>query len=327
MRQRFGPILPVLFALLPAMPAAQAATVNVAASGFSFNPQVVNINVGDTVVWSGLEGGYHNVAAEDGSFRSPEGANTYSRTFNSAGSFDYVCEPHFLFGMVGTVNVSGGGGGGNKPTAPANLQAAGLSPTQVQLTWTDSNGETGYRIERKLPGGAFQEVATRQANTTSTIVGGLEEATFYTFRIRAENGSGFSAYSNEASAVTPTTPSVCVESSTTLCLVNGRFEVELDWRAGTGPSRPATAVPLEFAPESGLFYFISPSNIEMLVKVLNACVPELGNKYWVFYAATTNVEFTLTVIDTQTGAVQVYQNPANHPAMPVQHTDAFATCP
>ena len=327
MRQRFGPILLTLFALLLAMPAAQAATINVSASGFSFTPQVVNIKVGDTVIWFGLDGGYHNVAAEDGSFRSPEGANTFSHTFNSAGSFDYVCEPHFLHGMTGTVNVSGGSGGGGKPTAPANLQAHGHSPSEVRLTWTDASGETGYRIERKTLGGTFQEVATAPANSTSAIVGGQEEATLYTFRIRAENGAGVSGYSNDASAATTATPAPCVESATTLCLANGRFQVKMVWRAPGGPAAAATAIPLEFAPESGLFYFVSPSNIEVLVKVLNACVPALGNKYWVFFAATTNVEFALTVIDTQTGAVKVYTNPANTPAVPVQDTNAFATCP
>lgn len=443
MRQRFGPILPALVALLLAMPAAQAATVQVSASGFSFDPPVVNINVGDTVVWTGLEGGYHNVAAEDGSFRSPAGADTYSRTFNSAGSFDYVCEPHIVYGMTGTVNVSGGGGGnqrgslkltgttfnvvegdslnlqvlrvngddgavsvswsvtagtaqaadftaasgtlswadgdddprtitvvtredaaaeanetvvvtlsnptggagldnaarvatvtiqdddsgGAPPTAPTNLQVHAHSTTEVMLTWTDASGETGYRIERKTLGGAFQEVATAPANATSAFVGGLTPATFYVFRIRAQNGAGLSGTSNEAGAATNATPAPCVESATTLCLSNGRFQVDLDWRAGTGPFASATAIPLEFAPESGLFYFLSPGNIEMLVKVLNACDPVLGSKYWVFYAATTNVEFILTVIDTQTGAVQVYHNPPNTPAEPVQDTDAFATCP
>lgn len=327
MRQRFGPILPVLFALLLALPAAQAATVNVSASGFSFVPQVVDINVGDTVVWSGLGGGFHNVVAEDGSFRSLEGPDTFSHTFNSAGSFDYICEPHVSFGMVGTVNVSGGGGGGNKPTAPANLQADVHSATEILLAWTDASGETGYRIERKALGGAFEEVATAPANATSATLGGLAPATFYAFRVRAQNAAGLSGYSNEASAVTRATPGVCVESSTTLCLAGGRFQAELDWRPGTEPFRPATAVPLEFAPESGLFYFLSPGNIEMLVKVLNACDPVLGSRYWVFYAATTNVELILTVIDTQTTAVQVYHNPLNNPAEPVQDTDAFATCP
>jgi plastocyanin len=328
MRQRFTRILPILFLL--AVPGARAATHEVAANNATlrFSPAEININVGDTVVWTGLGlGAGHNVSADDGSFRSgAQGqVSTFEHTFDSAGSFGYRCEPHASFGMVGIVNVSGGGG--TAPTAPKNLQALAHSTAEVMLTWTDSSGETGYRIERKTLGGSFQEVATAPANSTSAIVGGLEEATLYTFRIRAENGAGVSGYSNEASAATTATPAPCVESATTLCLTNGRFQVEMVWWAPGGPATAATAIPLEFAPESGLFYFVSPSNIEVLVKVLNACVPALGNKFWVFFAATTNVELTMTVIDTQTGAVKVYTNPANTPAVPVQDTNAFATCP
>lgn len=121
-------------------------------------------------------------------------------------------------------------------------------------------------------------------------------------------------------------PQTCVPSSTVLCL-HDRFQVELKWRNATIPLTPATAVPLPFAPSSGLFYFAGADNIEMLVKVLNACVTVLGNKYWVFFAATTNVEFELTVIDTTTGATKTYLNPLNQAALPVQDTKAFDTCP
>ena len=48
---------------------------------------------------------------------------------------------------------------------------------------------------------------------------------------------------------------------------------------------------------AGLFWFFNENNIEMLIKVLNACVPPF-DRYWTFYAATTNVEFTVTVTDT-----------------------------
>jgi len=63
----------------------------------------------------------------------------------------------------------------------------------------------------------------------------------------------------------------------------------------------------------------------MLLKVLNAC--GFNQRYWVFYAATTNVEFTLTVTDTQSGKVKVYFNPLDSPAAPIQDVSAFATCP
>lgn len=230
-------------------------------------------------------------------------------------------------GKSATVTIQDDDSGNSAPSAPANLQGHAHSTSEVMLTWNDASGETGYRIERKTPGGTggFQEVATAPANSTSAIVGGLDEATLYVFRVRAQNGAGSSGYSNELALATDATPQPCVPTATALCLNNGRFQVEVDWRTADKNGR-ASAVPLDFAPDSGLFYFFSQSNVEMLVKVLNACVPELGSKYWVFYAATTNVEFTLTVIDTQTGKVQAYFNPLGTRSIPVQDTQAFS-CP
>jgi hypothetical protein len=171
-------------------------------------------------------------------------------------------------------------------------------------------------------------VKTTGANATSTSIPGLQPATAYTFRVRAANGSLNSSYSNEATAQTlggDTGP--CVAGPHTLCLGdNGRFKVEVTWSSQSSGGGSANAVPLAGAPQSGLFYFIDPSNIEMLVKVLNACIPALGNHYWVFYAATTNVQFSLTVTDTQTGQSKNYTNALNHAASPVQDTNAF-TCP
>jgi hypothetical protein len=120
----------------------------------------------------------------------------------------------------------------------------------------------------------------------------------------------------------------CVPGDSTLCLGDGgRFKAEVVWSSQTSGGGNAVAVSLASAPQSGLFYFLDPSNIEMLVKVLNACIPALGNHYWVFFAATTNVQFTLTVTDTQTGQMKMYSNPLNQAALPVQDTNAFATCP
>ena len=45
-----------------------------------------------------------------------------------------------------------------------------------------------------------------------------------------------------------------------------------------------------------------------------------------FYPAD-NVDFTVTVTDTQTGVVKEYKNPANNPAQPVQDTFTFACNP
>jgi hypothetical protein len=74
-----------------------------------------------------------------------------------------------------------------------------------------------------------------------------------------------------------------------------------------------------------MFWFFQPDNPELLVKVLNGC--GVNQRFWVFYAATTNVELTMTVRDTNAGVTKTYFNPLNNPAPPVLDTSAFATCP
>ena len=117
----------------------------------------------------------------------------------------------------------------------------------------------------------------------------------------------------------------CVPDATTLCMNNGRFSASGTFRTAAGQTGAFMAVPVASAPDSGLFWFFAPSNLEMLIKVLNGC--GLNSRYWVFFSAGTNVEFTVTVTDTQTGAVRTYSNPLNTAAAPVQDTSAFATCP
>jgi len=216
---------------------------------------------------------------------------------------------------------------GGTPAAPTNLQAAAQSTSEIKLTWNDnSSNEIGFRIEQRTIGGAFHEVLTTGANATQAVVPGLDPSAFYLFRVRAAGGGTTnSAFSNEAGTATLGNIVPCVAGAETLCLNSGRYKAELDWRT-SNDTGPGQAVPLASAPDSGLFYFFSPTNIEMLIKVLNACVPQF-NRYWVFYSATTNVEFAVVVTDTHTGKTRSYFNPLNRAAPPVQDTDAFATCP
>ena len=115
----------------------------------------------------------------------------------------------------------------------------------------------------------------------------------------------------------------CVPGDTNLCLNHGRFKVEVAWDAN-GSSGPGRVVPGASA-DSGLFWFFSPDNWELLVKVLDAC--GLNNRYWVFAAATTDVHYVLTVTDILTGSFARYENPAGKPSPATTDTGAFATCP
>src|SRR5262249_14111231 len=82
------------------------------------------------------------------------------------------------------------------PAAPSNLTATAASSSQINLTWIDnSNTEDGFKIER-LSGGTWTEVATVGANVTSWSDSGLTAGTTYTYRVRAYNAGGNSAYTN-----------------------------------------------------------------------------------------------------------------------------------
>ncbi len=91
------------------------------------------------------------------------------------------------------------------PAAPGGLGAVAASPTQIQLAWKDnSSDETGFTIERSTGGNSsFTVIATAGANVTSFTNSGLAQSTSYTYRVKATNAAGASAYSNQASATTP----------------------------------------------------------------------------------------------------------------------------
>lgn len=63
---------------------------------------------------------------------------------------------------------------------------------------------------------------------------------------------------------------------------------------------------------------------EALVKVLDGCA--FNDHFWVFSAATTDVEYTLQVTDTASGEVREYFNALGVAAPALTDTSAFATC-
>ncbi len=109
----------------------------------------------------------------------------------------------------------------------------------------------------------------------------------------------------------------------TIYLQSDRFELVVDTVDPLGVERPGRLITQ--SEDSAILYFFSQNNWEMLIKVLDGC--DINNRFWVFFAATTDVEFTLTVTDTETSQVKVYTNDLGQPADAITDTDAFATCP
>ncbi len=126
-------------------------------------------------------------------------------------------------------------------------------------------------------------------------------------------------------------PPSCLPGESTFCLgEDGRFQVDVTWRdfaGGTGGGREASLprAGLAKSDDSGLFYFFSPENWELLVKVLDGCA--INDRFWVFAAATTDVEYRLRVTDTESGRAREYDNLQGVAAPAVTDNRAFATCP
>ena len=114
-------------------------------------------------------------------------------------------------------------------------------------------------------------------------------------------------------------------SATTLCLQDDRFEVRVDFIDTVGVPGQARVVDGVESPDSGLFWFFTSTNWEMLVKVVDGC--GFNGHFWVFAAATTNVQFDMTVTDRTNGTTYEHSNPAGTLALPVGDIEALATCP
>lgn len=149
------------------------------------------------------------------------------------------------------------------------------------------------------------------------------DLTFSTFAGTVIRPGGFSGTFNHQgqSGEFDATPK---NTQPTLSLRN-RFQVRVEYKDFNDDTGDGLAVPL--TDDSGAFYFFDAKNMDLTVRVLDQCSNADFNSYWVFAAAATNVEYTMTVTDTTTSESKIYENPLGSPAQAITDTQAFATCP
>jgi lysyl endopeptidase len=117
-------------------------------------------------------------------------------------------------------------------------------------------------------------------------------------------------------------PGSCVPGPNTLCLgENERFRVEATFETGSQQGR---AQVVKLTDDTGYLWFFNPTNVEAVVKVLDAC--SFNQRFWIFAGGLTNVRTTIRITDTATQTVKIYTNPQGTAFQPVQDVDAFATC-
>lgn len=174
----------LLTAVMPVAAVAQTSHV-VDVTNNLFTPETVSVQVGDTVIWINSQG-RHNVNGLQSRFPdNPESFGNsvgsgweFSHVFTIPGLFDYQCDPHVQFGMVGQVIVME-----DLPdTLTINMNA--MTPHVGQTGWlmvTDS--DSGEEIERSS--GTIEENFTLK-------VPGIVAGHSYTVEIFADhNASGY----------------------------------------------------------------------------------------------------------------------------------------
>ena len=125
--------------LLVVAPGTAAEHTVEARSNNTFFPSNLTIEAGDTVTFVNA-GGFHNVTADDGSFRCANGCDgsggngapdaaawSFSLTFNDPGTIAYHCQPHQSLGMTGTINVQAVAN-----DEPGNLRFATASASRLE---------------------------------------------------------------------------------------------------------------------------------------------------------------------------------------------------
>ena len=104
----------------------------------------------------------------------------------------------------------------------------------------------------------------------------------------------------------------CVPGPERLCLLNGRFALEVRFvdpnaKDAEAPAEtPGQVLPSLTTEQTGFFWFFDESNIELAAKVLDGRA--LNGRHWLLYGGLSDVEYTLTATDTVTGLTKVYEN-------------------
>jgi len=143
------------------LPVTYAADVQVQVGNIYFDPRNVTINVNDQVVWTWVAGGHTtthsgNPPLWNSGYRT---SGTFSRVFDTVGSFPYLCTVIDHIGMNGSVTVQGG----NTPptvsiTNPVNNSVL-IAPASFTITANASD-----------PGGTVSQVEFFRDTTSLGIV-------------------------------------------------------------------------------------------------------------------------------------------------------------
>ncbi len=139
---------------------------------FSFTPASITIHVGDTVTWTNHGPSAHTATANNGSFNTGvlQKGQSASHTFNTAGTFSYICSIHPF--MHGTVVVLANTTSTTPATTPTSTTPASTTPTTTTPASTTGSSTTAAQsTANTLPMTGFAVTGTVLAGLLMTGLG------------------------------------------------------------------------------------------------------------------------------------------------------------
>jgi hypothetical protein len=127
-------------------------------------------------------------------------------------------------------------------------------------------------------------------------------------------------------------PGPCVRDTRTACLLDDRFEVKVSMKNFASP--PATFPGFiqtyqgasSETDQSVSYYSFQEGNVEVFVKMVNACANPNFVSFWLFAAGATNADTVITVRDTLADEIYTIHNPSGVLFQTVADTKSFQTC-
>ncbi len=196
--------------------------------------------------------------------------------------------------------------------------AAGL--TDVQVTTTVRDLRSGLEMSWTNPQGTlFEPIADSEAFATCGSASSVAVASRVRLsgapRERAVDLYQASLAENDRLDLAST---ACAASETALCLQSARYEVRANWQAG---EQEGEAMGMPRTPDTGMFWFFNPDNVELIVKVLDGCA--LNGHRWVLMGGLTDVAVDISVTDTESEETKMYGSPAGSPFRTMFDVTAF----
>lgn len=162
----------------------------------------------------------------------------YHKPLSASSWFFYRIYAYDASGNSKTSNVAGAqtqSAPEAPPEVPANLQAAPVSDTKIDLSWDDnSSNEDGFRVYRSPDDATYTLIDTVDPNVTAFTDKGLDQNTLYYYKLLAYNSFNTSDDDADAegpaSATTLTTPEFAPDAPTNLqAAAVSNMRIDLTW--------------------------------------------------------------------------------------------------